>query len=35
MAKIFMSHTVADYDTWRSVFDGDAARRDALTVGCG
>ena len=29
MAKIFMSHPVADYDTWRSVFDGDAARRDA------
>jgi hypothetical protein len=29
LAKIFMTHTVADYDTWRAVFDGDAARRDS------
>ena len=28
MAKIFVTHTVADYDTWRTVFDQDAARRD-------
>ena len=32
MAKIFMTHTVADYDTWRVVFDGDAARRDAHSL---
>jgi hypothetical protein len=29
MAKIFMTHSVADYDTWRGVFDQDTARRDA------
>lgn len=28
MAKLFLTHTVADYDTWRTVFDQDAARRD-------
>ena len=29
MAKIFLTHPVADYETWRAVFDQDAARRDA------
>jgi len=29
MAKMFLTHPVADYDTWRAVFDQDAARRDA------
>ena len=24
-----MQHPVADYDAWRPVFDGDAARREA------
>ena len=29
MAKIFLTHSVADYETWRAVFDQDAARRAA------
>ena len=29
MAKFFVNHPVADYDTWRSIFDADASRRDA------
>ena len=29
MAKIFLNHPVADYETWRAVFDQDAPRRDA------
>ena len=29
MAKIFMNHPVADYDTWRPVFDADTDRRAA------
>lgn len=27
MSRIFMSHTVADYDAWRAVYDDDAPRR--------
>ncbi len=26
---MFLHHPVADFDAWRPVFDGDAARRDA------
>mgnify|MGYP001818569720 CR=1 FL=1 len=29
MAKIFMNHPIADYDTWRPVFDADTDRRAA------
>ena len=29
MAKIFLNHPIGDYDTWRPVFDADAARREA------
>ncbi len=29
MSKLFMHHPVADFDAWRPVYDGDAARRDA------
>ncbi|HUS41264.1 MAG TPA: hypothetical protein VMY16_01235 [Ilumatobacteraceae bacterium] len=29
MAKIFLTHPVTDYETWRAAFDQDAARRDA------
>jgi len=29
MAKMFLHHPVADFDKWRPVFDGDAARRDS------
>jgi hypothetical protein len=29
MAKMFVHHPVADFDKWRPVFDGDAARREA------
>jgi hypothetical protein len=29
MAHIFMQHQIADYDTWRPVFDGDAGGRAA------
>jgi hypothetical protein len=29
MAKIFLNHPVAEYETWRAVFDQDAPRRDA------
>jgi len=27
MSRIFMSHSVADYDTWRAIYDDDAPRR--------
>ena len=27
MSRIFMSHTVADYNAWRAVYDDDAPRR--------
>jgi len=30
MARIFLEHSVEDYAKWRSVYDGDAARRDAV-----
>ena len=29
MAKIVLTHPVADFDSWRAVFDQDAARRAA------
>ncbi len=29
MAKLFLTHPIADYDTWRPVFDADAPRRAA------
>jgi hypothetical protein len=29
MTKMFLHHPVADFDKWRSAFDGDAPRRDA------
>jgi hypothetical protein len=29
MAKIFLDHPIADYDTWRPIFDADAPRREA------
>jgi len=29
MATIFLRHPVADYDSWRPVYDDDQARRDA------
>jgi len=34
MAKIFLTHPVADYETWRAAFDQDAARHAAygLTI---
>jgi hypothetical protein len=30
MAKLFLHHPVADFDMWRPVFDGDAARRESV-----
>ena len=27
MTHLFMRHRVADYSTWRAIFDSDAARR--------
>jgi hypothetical protein len=29
MARVFIHHPVADYDTWRPVYDADAPRRAA------
>lgn len=29
MAKIFLTHPIADYDKWRPAFDADAHRREA------
>ena len=29
MSKLFLHHPVADFDTWRPVYDGDSPRRDA------
>jgi len=29
MSKLFLHHPVADFDTWRPVFDGDAPRRES------
>ena len=27
MARIFMTHKVADYDTWKKLYDADSERR--------
>ncbi|MEP7046675.1 MAG: hypothetical protein ABI949_08355 [Ilumatobacteraceae bacterium] len=29
MAKIFLNHPIADYDTWRPIYDADTPRREA------
>jgi hypothetical protein len=29
MAKLFLHHPVADFDKWRPIYDGDAARRES------
>ena len=29
MVNIIVRHTIADYEKWRPIFDGDAARRKA------
>lgn len=29
MAKVFLNHPIADYDTWRASFDADTPRREA------
>lgn len=29
MARVFINHPVADYDTWRPIFDADKPRRAA------
>ena len=32
MTTIFLQHRVADYDTWRPIYDGDIERRDAAEL---
>jgi hypothetical protein len=32
MARVFINHPVADYDTWRPHFDADKSRRTASGV---
>jgi hypothetical protein len=32
MAKVILSHRVANYDSWKTKFDADKPRRDAMGI---